>query len=398
METDDSLGEESLQLHEKHHGILEVASKVRLDNTRDLSIAYTPGVAEPCKRIAENKDDVYKYTLKENTVAIITDGSAILGLGNIGASAGLPVMEGKAIIFKELAGINAFPICLGTQETEDIIKSVKNIAPVFGGINLEDISAPRCFEIEERLKKELSIPVTHDDQHGTAIVTIAGLMNALKLTGKKINEIKVVISGAGAAGMAIAKKLLHTGVRAEKLLVCDRHGIISKKRTEGMTPKKGEIAEFSNTEDIEGDIADAVAGSDVFIGVSVPGILTEKMVASMNNDAIIFAIANPIPEIMPFQAFEAGARIVATGRSDCPNQINNCLGFPGIFKGALEIRATQINLEMELAAANALAAIVEQDGIEENYIIPNPLDKRVVPAVAKAVADAAIKSGVARKK
>ncbi|RNI13859.1 NADP-dependent malic enzyme [Methanohalophilus sp. RSK] len=398
METDDSLGEESLQLHEKHHGVLEVASKVRLDNTRDLSIAYTPGVAEPCKRIAENNDDVYKYTLKENTVAIITDGSAILGLGNIGASAGLPVMEGKAIIFKELAGINAFPICLDTQDTEEIIKTVKNIAPVFGGINLEDISAPRCFEIEERLKKELPIPVTHDDQHGTAIVTIAGLLNSLKLTGKKINEIKIVISGAGAAGMAIARKLLHTGVRPENLLVCDRHGIISRKRTGGMNPEKEKIAEFSNPEEIKGSLADAVAESDVFIGVSVPEILTEDMVASMNNDAIVFAMANPIPEIMPLKAFEAGARIVATGRSDCSNQINNCLGFPGIFKGALDTRATQINLEMELAAANALAAIVEEDGIEEDYIIPNPLDSRVVPAVAKAVADAAIKSGVALKK
>ena len=398
METDDLLGRESLQLYGKHHGVLEVASKVRLDNTRGLSIVYTPGVAEPCKRIAESSDDVYRYTLKENTVAIITDGSAILGLGNIGAAAGLPVMEGKAIIFKELAGINAFPICLDTQDTEEIIKTVKNIAPVFGGINLEDISAPRCFEIEERLKKELPIPVMHDDQHGTAIVTIAGLLNSLKLTGKKINEIKVVISGAGAAGMAIAKKLIHTGVRPENLLVCDRNGIISRKRTEGMNPKKEEIAELSNTEEIKGSLAEAVSGSDVFIGVSVPEILTENMVASMNNDAIIFAMANPIPEIMPHKAFEAGARVVATGRSDCPNQINNCLGFPGIFKGALETRATQINLEMELAAANALAAIVEEDGIEEDYIIPNPLDKRVVPAVSKAVADAAIKSGVARKK
>jgi len=308
------------------------------------------------------------------------------------------VMEGKAIIFKELAGINAFPICLDTQITEEIIKTVKNIAPVFGGINLEDISAPRCFEIEERLKKELPIPVTHDDQHGTAIVTIAGLLNALKLTGKKINEIKVVISGAGAAGMAIARKLLHTGVRPENLLVCDRHGIINRKRTEGMNHEKEKIAEFSNPEEIKGSLAEAVYGSDVFIGVSVPEILTEDMVASMNNDAIIFAMANPIPEIMPSKAFEAGARIVATGRSDCPNQINNCLGFPGIFKGALGTRATQINLEMELAAANALGAIVEEDGIEEDYIIPNPLDRRVVPAVAKAVADASIKSGVARKK
>ncbi|WP_292471032.1 NADP-dependent malic enzyme [Methanolobus sp.] len=393
---DSTLGERSLELHESAGGVIGICGKVPLDNIEDLSLVYTPGVAESCKRIAANQNDIYRYTMKKNSVAVISDGSAVLGLGNIGAYAALPVMEGKALIFKELAGIDAFPVCLDTNDTEEIIKTVKHIAPAFGGINLEDISAPRCFEIEERLRNELPIPVFHDDQHGTAVVVIAGLINALKIVDKKIQHINVVISGAGAAGKAIALKLMYAGVSAEKLVVCDSRGVIHKGRKIGMNKEKEEIASLTNKKKMIGTLADALIGADVFIGVSAPGIVSVKMVSSMASDAIIFAMANPIPEIMPFDAKKAGARVVATGRSDCPNQVNNCLGFPGIFRGALDTRASNITLEMEMAAVFALADIVTDEELNENYIIPAPLDKRVVEAVSLAVSSAAIKDGVAR--
>jgi malate dehydrogenase (oxaloacetate-decarboxylating) len=391
-----SIYEESLKVHELDHGVLEVASKVPLRTAHDLSVDYTPGVAEPSRMIAKNKDEVYRYTSKGNFVAVVTDGSAVLGLGNIGPYAAMPVMEGKAIIFKTLGGVDAFPICLDTTEVEEIIKTVKHISPTFGGINLEDISAPRCFEIEDRLKKELTIPVFHDDQHGTAIVTIAGLVNSLTIVGKRMSDVRIVLSGAGAAGVAITKKLVQAGARGENILLCDSRGIIYEGRAEGMNPVKEEIAKITNTNKISGTLADAFVGADVFIGVSAGGIVSREMVRSMASDAIIFAMANPIPEIMPDDAKYAGARIVATGRSDFPNQINNCLGFPGIFRGALDTQARDINQEMEMAAAHALAGIVERSELREDYIIPKPLDKRVVPMVAAAVAEAAMRSGVAR--
>ncbi|MDY0387482.1 MAG: NADP-dependent malic enzyme [Methanolobus sp.] len=393
--SDNSLGERSLALHENAGGVIGISGKVPLNNIDDLSLAYTPGVAEACKKIAENVDDVYRYTMKKNSVAVITDGSAVLGLGNIGPHAALPVMEGKALIFKELAGIDAFPVCLDTSDTEEIIRTVKHIAPAFGGINLEDISAPRCFEIEKRLRKELPIPVFHDDQHGTAVVVIAGLINALKLIDKEMPNIKVVISGAGAAGKAIAIKLLYAGVNPERLIVCDSRGSIYKGRIESMNPEKEEIAIATNKQNMKGTLAKAMLDADVFIGVSAPGIVNSEMVSSMASDAIVFAMANPVPEIMPNIAKEAGARIIATGRSDCPNQINNCLGFPGIFRGALDTRASDISPEMELAAVYALAGIVTDEELSEDYIIPGPLDKRVVETVASAVAEAAVRGGVA---
>ncbi|WP_342304852.1 NADP-dependent malic enzyme [Methanolobus sp. ZRKC5] len=395
-EGDNSLGERSLEIHENAGGVIGISGKVPLNNMEDLSLAYTPGVAEPCKKIAENVDNVYRYTTKKNSVAIITDGSAVLGLGNIGPYAALPVMEGKALIFKELADIDAFPVCLDTTDTEEIIRTVKHIAPAFGGINLEDISAPRCFEIEERLRNELSIPVFHDDQHGTAVVVIAGLINALRVIGKEIPNIKVVISGAGAAGKAIAFKLLHAGINPERLIVCDSRGSIYKGRIEGMNPEKEEIAMATNKQNIKGTLANVLVNADVFIGVSAPGIVNSEMVSSMASDAIVFAMANPVPEIMPNIAKEAGARVIATGRSDCPNQINNCLGFPGIFRGALDTRASDITPEMELAAVYALAGIVTDDKLSENYIIPGSLDKKVVETVASAVAEAAVRSGVSK--
>jgi len=393
-----SIYEESLKVHELDQGVLEVASKVPLKTAHDLSVDYTPGVAGPCGAIAKNRDDVYTYTSKGNFVAVVTDGSAVLGLGNIGAYAALPVMEGKAIIFKTLGGVDAFPICLDTTDIEEIIQTVKHISPTFGGINLEDISAPRCFEIEARLKKELPIPVFHDDQHGTAIVTLAGLMNSLKIVGKHLNDVRIIICGAGAAGVAITKKLTHAGAGSENILMCDSCGIIYDGRADGMNPVKEEIAKITNTAKMSGTLADAFAGADVFIGVSAGGIVSKEMVRSMAHDAVVFAMANPIPEIMPDDAKSAGARIVATGRSDFPNQINNCLGFPGIFRGALDTRARDINTEMEMAAAHALAAIVEGSELREDYIIPNPLDERVVPSVASAVAEAAMRSGAARVK
>nr|WP_321498425.1 NADP-dependent malic enzyme [uncultured Methanolobus sp.] len=395
-EGDNTLGERSLELHENAGGVIGTCGKVPLNNIEDLSLAYTPGVAEPCTKIAQKQDDVYKYTMKRNSVAVITDGSAVLGLGNIGAHAALPVMEGKALIFKELADIDAIPICIDTTDTEELIRTIKNIAPAFGGINLEDISAPRCFTIEERLRRELPIPVFHDDQHGTAVVVIAGLLNALKITAKNMDEIKVVISGAGAAGKAIALKLIRAGVDPKKLLICDSHGIIHKGRKEGMNPEKDDLAELTNDGVIKGTLADAMQNADVFIGVSAPGIVSKEMVASMSSDPIVFAMANPVPEIMPAEAKKAGARIVASGRSDCPNQINNCLGFPGLFRGALDVCASDITPEMEMAAVYALADMVKDEELNENYIIPGALDRKVVTAVAKAVSNEAINCGVAR--
>jgi malate dehydrogenase (oxaloacetate-decarboxylating) len=391
-----SLYQESLAMHRKLGGVLEVASKVRLRTIHDLSVAYTPGVAEPSRRISRNSDLSYIYTLKKNTVAIVTDGSAVLGLGNIGPYAALPVMEGKAIIFKEFAGIDAFPICLDTQDTEEVIKAVKYLAPAFGGINLEDISAPRCFEIETRLREELDLPVIHDDQHGTAIVVFAGLLNALKIVKKELGNLKIVISGVGAAGVAIFRFLIQAGADAKKILVCVSQGLLYEGRKEGINPIKEEISRLTNPENLKGGLEDAFQGTDLFIGVSVGGIVTEDMIGSMEKDAIVMAMANPTPEIMPDVAKKAGARIVATGRSDFSNQLNNCLSFPGLFKGALETCAKKITPEMEMAAAYALSEVVTINELCEDYIIPDPLDKHVVPAVARAVACASVESCAAR--
>lgn len=392
-----SLYKESLAMHRQLGGVLEVASKVRLQTIHDLSVAYTPGVAEPCRKISKDPELAYLYTLKRNTIAVVTDGSAVLGLGNIGPYAALPVMEGKAIIFKEFAGIDAFPICLDTQETEEVIKAVKHLAPAFGGINLEDISAPRCFEIESRLREELELPVMHDDQHGTAIVVFAGLLNALKIVNKELGDLKIVISGLGAAGVAIFKFLVRAGANPAKILAYDSKGLVYQGRENGMNPVKEEIARLSNPEKLKGGLEKAFPGTDLFIGVSVGGIVTGDMVRSMAKDAIIMAMANPVPEIMPDAAKKAGARIVATGRSDFPNQLNNCLSFPGVFKGALSTCARKITPEMEMAAAHALADVVKVSELSEDHIIPYALDRHVVPAVAKAVADASLESCVARK-
>ncbi len=383
--------EQALKLHESHQGKIALKSKVKIASREDLCLAYTPGVAEPCLRIHSNKDDVYRYTSKGNFVAVISDGTSVLGLGDIGALAAIPVMEGKAILFKIFAGVDAFPLCIDTKNTDELINVVKNIAPSFGGINLEDIGAPRCFEIETRLKKLLDIPVFHDDQHGAAIVALAGLINALKVVGKKFNGIKVVISGAGAAGTATARLLIDCGVR--DILVCDTAGIIYRDRS-GLNPYKKELAELTNKNNEIGTLAQAMRGADVFIGLSVGGIVSQDMVRSMADNAIVFPLANPIPEIMPDEAEKAGARIVGTGRSDCRNQINNALGFPGIFRGALDVRARDINEKMKLAAANALASLVPEP--TENMIIPNIFDTRVAPSVASAVAKAAMDSGEAR--
>lgn len=396
-DTHASLYKESLAMHRRLGGVLEVASKVHLRTIHDLSVAYTPGVAEPCRKISTNPDLAYLYTLKKNTVAIVTDGSAVLGLGNIGPYAALPVMEGKAIIFKEFAGIDAFPICLATQDTEEVIKAVKNIAPAFGGINLEDISAPRCFEIESRLREELDLPVIHDDQHGTAIVVFAGLLNALKIVNKELNKLKIVISGVGAAGVAIFRFLVRAGADPAKILVCDSRGLVYEGRKEGMNPVKEEISRLTNPGKLKGGLEKAFPDADLFIGVSVGGIVTEGMIRSMAKDSIVMAMANPIPEIMPDTAKRAGARIVATGRSDFPNQLNNCLSFPGVFKGALSTCARKITPEMEMAAAYALAEVVTINELSEEHIIPFALDKHVVPAVAKAVACSSVESCAARK-
>ena len=374
--------EKALQMHEQWNGKLETAAKAHVNSREDLAIAYPPGVAEPCKVIAKDPEAAYKYTIKSNTVAVASDGSAVLGLGNIGALAAMPVMEGKAVLFKEFGGVNAVPICLDTQDTEEIIKTVVNIAPPFGGINLEDISAPRCFEIEERLKELLDIPVFHDDQHGTAIVVLAGIINALKVTGKKKEDCRVVVNGAGSAGVAITKLLLTYGF--EHITMCDINGIISS-ASPNLNWMQKKMTEVTNLENKTGSLADAMCGADIFVGVSAPGIVTKEMVASMNSDAILFAMANPVPEIMPDLAKEAGARVVGTGRSDFPNQVNNVVAFPGIFKGALEGRATQITEEMKLATANAIASLVSDEELNENNILPEAFDSRVADVVSKAV-------------
>ena len=388
------LKEQAIHMHKKWNGKLDTVSKFPIKTSEDLAIAYTPGVAEPCKLIAKDASLAYTYTMKANTVAVVSDGSAVLGLGNIGPYAAMPVMEGKCVLFKEFAGINAVPICLDTQDTEEIIRTVKCIAPGFGGINLEDICAPRCFEIESRLKEMLDIPVFHDDQHGTAVITLAGLMNALKVVGKKMDEIKVVMNGAGAAAIAICKLLLSNGVK--DVTLCDRRGAIYDGRTEGMNDIKNEMAKVTNLEKRAGSLADMLVGADVFIGVSAPGAVTTEMVKTMSPDAIVFACANPTPEIIPDDAKAGGAAVIATGRSDYPNQINNVLAFPGIFRGTFDVRASDINDEMKIAAARALAGLVSEEELNADYIIPAPFDKRVGPAVAKAVAEAARESGVAR--
>lgn len=376
--------EKALKMHEEWNGKIETTAKAHVNSREDLAIAYTPGVAEPCKVIAQDPEAAYKYTMKANTVAVVSDGSAVLGLGNIGALAAMPVMEGKAVLFKEFGGVNAVPICLDTQDTEEIIKSVVNIAPAFGGINLEDISAPRCFEIETRLKELLNIPVFHDDQHGTAIVVLAGIINALKVTGKKKEDCRVVVNGAGSAGVAITKLLLTYGF--PHITMCDINGIISK-NSPNLNWMQQQMTEVTNLEERTGTLADALKGADIFVGVSAPNIVSKEMVASMNKDAILFAMANPVPEIMPDLAKEAGAKVVGTGRSDFPNQVNNVVAFPGIFKGALEGRATQITEEMKLAAANAIAGLVPEEELNENNILSEAFDPRVADTVSKAIKD-----------
>ena len=374
--------EKALKMHEEWNGKLETVAKAHVNSREDLAIAYTPGVAEPCKVIAKDKEAAYTYTMKSNTVAVVSDGSAVLGLGNIGPLAAMPVMEGKAVLFKEFGGVNAVPICLDTQDTEEIIKTVVNIAPAFGGINLEDISAPRCFEIEERLKELLDIPVFHDDQHGTAIVVLAGIINAMKVTGQNKEEARVVVNGAGSAGVAITKLLLTYGFR--HVTMCDINGILSKD-SPNLNWMQQKMVEVTNLEGKKGTLADALKGADIFVGVSAPNIVTKEMVASMNRDSILFAMANPVPEIMPDLAKEAGARVVGTGRSDFPNQVNNVVAFPGIFKGALEGRATQITEEMKLATAHAIAGLVPDEELNENNILPEAFDPRVADVVSKAV-------------
>lgn len=378
--------EEALKMHEAFKGKIEIKSKVRLENRDDLSTAYTPGVAEPCRKIHENTEDVYRYTAKGNLVAVLSDGSAVLGLGNIGAEAAIPVMEGKAVLFKSFAGVDAFPICVKSQDIEEIINTAVNIAPVFGGINLEDIQAPKCFEIEERLKKILDIPVFHDDQHGTAIVVSAALINALKLTKKNMEEVKIVLNGPGAAGTAIIKMLISLG--AKNIVACDSKGIVVEGRDGGLNAHKTELSKITNSQKLKGTLKDAMVGADVFIGVSAPNSVTEEMVKNMNSDSIIFAMANPTPEIMPDIAKKAGARVVGTGRSDFPNQINNVLAFPGVFRGALDCRAKQITEEMKKAAAYAIANLVTDEQLAEDFIIPGPFNNRVAMAVAAAVAEA----------
>lgn len=386
-----SIYERSLKFHETHRGKIAVRSKVKIRSRDDLSLAYTPGVAEACQRIHSRRDDIYRYTSKGNFVAVVSDGTSVLGLGDLGGHAALPVMEGKAMLFKIFGGVDAFPICLDTKDTEEVINIVRNIAPVFGGINLEDIAAPRCFEIETRLKEMLDIPVFHDDQHGAALVMLAGLMNALKVVGKKFSDIRIAISGAGAAATASANLLLAEG--AGDIIMCDSTGIIHGQR-KGLNPYKEELARITNKKQIMGTLEDALKGADVFIGLSVGNIVSEKMIRSMSDDAIVLPLANPVPEIMPDKAIKSGARIVGTGRSDCPNQINNALGFPGVFRGALDTRAKEINREMILAAANTLASLVTEPS--QDNIIPCIFDDEVAPAVAGAVASAAIKSKAAR--
>lgn len=389
------IAERSLALHEEKAGKLSVESKVAINSRDDLSLAYTPGVAEPCKKIAEDVEEAYRYTAKGNLVGVITDGTAVLGLGDIGPEAAMPVMEGKAILFKEFAGVDAFPICLATKETDEIVQTIVNLAPTFGGINLEDISSPRCFEIEKQLDEKLDIPVFHDDQHGTAIVVSAGILNSLKLVNKQLDEIKVVLNGPGAAGTAIVKMLLELNVK--DVVVCDEHGILYEGRPVPLFDHKLELAKITNKEGLTGDLSQALVGADVFVGVSIGGIVTEAMIQSMNRDAIVFALANPVPEIMYHEAKQAGARVVGTGRSDFPNQINNVLAFPGIFKGALAVRATTINAEMKFAAAQAIADMIPADELAEENVIPEALNKQVAKQVAHYVAQAAIETGVAKR-
>lgn len=384
----------ALHMHKVKQGKLTTKAKVEVRNEEDLSLAYSPGVAEPCKEIHDRKETVYDYTMKGNMVAVVSNGSAVLGLGNIGPEASLPVMEGKSVLFKSFAGVDAFPICLDTENIDDIVQAVKLMEPTFGGVNLEDIAAPNCFIIEERLKKETNIPIFHDDQHGTAIVTVAGLINALKEVNKSFSDIKIVANGAGAAGIAIIRLLYSFGIR--DLILCDSRGAIYEGREYGMNEVKEGIAKFTNKDKREGQLEDVLEGADVFIGVSVGGALTKEMVSNMNKDPILFAMANPEPEIMPDEAKEAGAKVIGTGRSDFPNQVNNVLAFPGIFRGALDVRATRINEKMKVAAAEAIASLISDKERNENYVIPGPFDPRVAPTVAASVAKAAMDSGVAR--
>jgi malate dehydrogenase (oxaloacetate-decarboxylating) len=390
-----TIRDEALLMHKKHQGKLGVYSKVPVRDAKDLSLAYSPGVAEPCLEIYEDESKVYDYTMKGNLVAIVSDGTAVLGLGNIGPKAAMPVMEGKAVLFKAFGDVDAFPICLDTTDTEKIVEVVKLLEPTFGGVNLEDIAAPRCFEIESRLRKACNIPIFHDDQHGTAIVTVAGLINALKLANKKITEIRVVANGAGAAGIAIVKLLIDMGVK--DVILCDTKGIIYVDRHVGMNIFKEKMALITNKEQKKGTLADALVGADVFVGVSAAGVVTKEMVRSMNRDPIIFAMANPVPEIMPEEAKEAGALVVGTGRSDFPNQVNNVLAFPGIFRGALDVQAKEINEEMKLAAVYAIAGLISSEELNADYVIPDPFDLRVAAHVAAAVANAAMETGVSRK-
>lgn len=391
-----SLRDDALEMHRENQGKLEITPNVKVTNKQQLSLAYSPGVAEPCKEIHEDPRKVYEYTIKGNTVAVVTDGTAVLGLGNIGAEASIPVMEGKAALFKSFAGINGVPIALDTTDTQEIIKTVKLIQPNYGGINLEDISAPRCFEIEETLKKETNIPIFHDDQHGTAIVTMAGLINALKIVNKELTDIKVVLNGAGAAGIAIVKLLHAYGVN--NMIMCDSKGAIYSGRNLGMNDTKTYVAKWTNKDKVEGSLEEVIKDADVFIGVSVADILTQNMVKTMADDPIIFAMANPNPEINPNEAKQAGAKVVGTGRSDFPNQINNVLAFPGIFRGALDVEATHINEHMKKAAVEAIVHLIDENELHPDYCIPGPFDKRVAPSVAKNVAKAAMESGVARIK
>lgn len=388
-----AVDKEALALHQENHGKLEVASKVDLASNKDLTLAYTPGVAAPCLEIKDDYNKIYDYTSKSNMVAVVTNGSAVLGLGNIGAGAGLPVMEGKAILFKGFAGVDAVPICLNSQSVDEIVRTVEMLEPSFGGINLEDIKAPECFDIENRLREKMNIPVFHDDQHGTAIVCVSAMMNAFKLIGKKFEDAKIVVNGAGSAGMAITRLLQAVGTK--HILLCDTKGAIYEGRPEGMNPYKDEIAKITNLTKEKGGLADVLKGADVFVGVSVANCVTEEMVKSMNKDAVIMAMANPTPEIMPDKAKAAGARIVCTGRSDFPNQVNNLLAFPGIFRGALDVRAKDITIEMKIAAAKAIASLIDEKDITEDNVIASPFDERVAPTVARAVAQAAIESGVA---
>ncbi|EJE22978.1 NAD(P)-dependent malic enzyme [Staphylococcus epidermidis] len=391
-----SLRDDALEMHRENQGKLEITPNVKVTNKQQLSLAYSPGVAEPCKEIHEDSRKVYEYTIKGNTVAVVTDGTAVLGLGNIGAEASIPVMEGKAALFKSFAGINGVPIALDTTDTQEIIKTVKLIAPNYGGINLEDISAPRCFEIEETLKKETNIPIFHDDQHGTAIVTMAGLINALKIVDKELTNIKVVLNGAGAAGIAIVKLLHAYGVN--NMIMCDSKGAIYSGRNFGMNDTKTYVAKWTNKDKVEGSLEEVIKDADVFIGVSVADILTQDMVKTMADDPIIFAMANPNPEINPNEAKQSGAKVVGTGRSDFPNQINNVLAFPGLFRGALDVEATHINEDMKKAAVEAIVHLIDENELHPDYCIPGPFDKRVAPSVAKNVAKAAMESGVARIK